>query len=414
MTAGRRVAVTGLGAITPLGLTAFSSFESAVSGKSGVSTVTGFDPTPFDVRFAGQVKEFNLDAVVPKKEQKKMDRFIHLGMMAAHEAIHSSGIQWTDELKLRTGVFVGSGIGGLPLIEETHTTFAAKGPGRISPFFIPQVIPNMASGHISILHGLGGANFSIASACASGCHSIGEAANYIRLGMADVMVAGGTESAISPLGLGGFAAMKALSGRNDDPEKASRPWDKDRDGFVLAEGAGVLILEDLEMAKKRGATIYCEVTGYGVSSDAHHMTNPAPGGAGALRAMKMALHSSGIPANQIGYVNAHGTSTPAGDAAETGAIKQAFGDHAKSGLWVSSTKSMMGHALGAAGAIESVFSILSLYKNIVPPTINLDNPSEDCDLDYVPHQARERNLQHVLNNSFGFGGTNACLLFSKV
>jgi 3-oxoacyl-[acyl-carrier-protein] synthase II len=304
-------------------------------------------------------------------------------------------------------------MGGLPLIEATHQTYIEKGPSRITPFFIPQVILNMAAGQISIMHGLQGPNYSVTSACATGCHSIGEAAHYIRRGECDIMVAGGTESTVCALGIGGFAAMKALSTRNDEPQRASRPWDKDRDGFVLAEGAGILILEDYDRAKKRGARIYGELVGYGVSSDAHHMTNPAPGGAGALRAMQMALKQSGAKTSDIGYVNAHGTSTPVGDGAESAAVKAAFGTDAKN-LWISSTKSMTGHTLGAAGAIESVFTLMSIFTKQIPPTINLDNPSEDCDLDYVPHTARERRLTYAMNNSFGFGGTNASLIFKRV
>lgn len=342
-----------------------------------------------------------------------MDRFILLAMAATEMALKDSGIEFTDELKENTGTIIGAGMGGLPGIESTHNTFIEKGPSRISPFFIPQVILNMAAGNISIKYGFRGPNYSVTSACATSLHSIGEAAEYIRRGSCDVMLAGGTESTVCALGVGGFAAMKALSKRNEDPAKASRPWDKDRDGFVLAEGAATLILEEYEMAKARGARIYGEITGYGVSSDAHHMTNPAPGGQGAMKAMQMALKDSKLNSSEIDYVNAHGTSTPAGDLAETMALKELFGSDAKK-LWVSSTKSMTGHALGAAGAIESLFSLMSLSTGKVPPTINLDNPSEDCDLDYVPNEAREKNITHMMNNSFGFGGTNACLVFSKV
>ncbi len=412
--ARRRVVVTGLGAVTPLGLTAQTSFDAAVRGVSGIAPVTRFDTTGYDVRFAGEVKGFNPDEYIPKKEQKKMDLFIQYALASAQQAIKDSGIEFSDSLKERTGVFVGCGIGGLPGIEETFTTLTTRGPGRVSPFFIPQVIVNLASGHISINYGLRGPNFSIVSACATGCHSIGEAVNYIRAGQTDVMIAGGTESAVCRLGIAGFAAMKALSTRNDEPTRASRPWDKDRDGFVLAEGGAVLLLEEYEMAKKRGARIYCEVTGYGTSSDAHHMTNPAPGGAGAVSAMKAAIRDAQVNPSDIGYVNAHGTSTHAGDLAESDGLKTAFGLDAAKKTWISSTKSMMGHTLGAAGAIESVMAIMALHTGKIPPTINLDNPSPECDLDYVPHTARERQLKHVLNNSFGFGGTNACLLFSKI
>jgi 3-oxoacyl-[acyl-carrier-protein] synthase II len=410
----RRVVVTGLGAVTPLGLTAQESFENALNAKSGIAPITLFNTEKLDVRFAGEVKNFSPDPFVSKKEQKKMDRFLHFSMAATAQAIQDSGLTFTDELKERTGVFIGCGIGGLPAVEETHKTVLEKGPGRISPFFIPQVIINMAAGHVSIAYGLKGPNLSIVSACATGCHSIGEAVNYIRQGTCDAMIAGGTESAVCVLGVGGFAAMKALSTRNDNPEAASRPWDRDRDGFILAEGCGILVLEEYEMAKKRGAKIYAEVTGYGSSSDAHHMTNPAPGGAGAVKAMKLALQDAKVSASDVGYINAHGTSTPAGDIAESDAIKTALGLEAAKKTWISSTKSMTGHTLGAAGAIESVFSILALYRGQVPPTKNLENPSPECDLDYVPQVARERQLKHVLNNSFGFGGTNACLLFSKL
>lgn len=411
--ARRRVVVTGLGAVTPLGLNALESFENALEARSGVGPITLFDSSAYDVRFAGEVKNFSPDAYIAKKEQKKMDRFLHFTMAATAQAVQDSKIEFTDELKERTGVFIGCGIGGLPGVQQTHSLVLERGPGRISPFFIPQVIINMASGHVSIQYGLRGPNFSIVSACASGCHSIGEAVNYIRHGTCDAMIAGGTESAVCGLGIGGFAAMNALSTRNDSPESASRPWDRDRDGFVLAEGSGILVLEEYERAKKRGAKIYCEVTGYGLSSDAYHMTNPAPGGSGAVSAMKKAIQDARINAIDIGYVNAHGTSTPVGDVAESEAIKVAFGTEAAKKTWISSTKSMTGHTLGAAGAIESVFSIYSLYYSKIPPTKNLDNPSPECDLDYVPKTARERTLKHVLNNSFGFGGTNACLIFSK-
>jgi len=409
----RRVVVTGLGAVTPLGLSAPETFQNALNGQSGVQAITLFDSSQFDVRFAAEVKNFNPDVAIPKKEQKKMDRFIQFAMVASQEAIKDCGLTWTEELKDRTGVFIGCGIGGLPAIEETMATITARGPSRISPFFIPQVIINMAAGFVSIHHGFRGPNFSMVSACATGCHSIGEAVNYIRAGTCDVMIAGGTEAAVCALGVGGFAAMKALSTRNDNPTAASRPWDKDRDGFVLGEGAAVLVLEDYDSAKKRGAKIYCEVSGYGSSSDAYHMTSPAPGGAGAVSAMKRAMADAGITPDDIGYVNAHGTSTPVGDLAESEAIKSAFGIDAAKKTWISSTKSMTGHTLGAAGAIESVMAIMALQTGKIPPTINLDSPSAECDLDYVAKTARERNIQHALNNSFGFGGTNACLVFSK-
>ena len=409
----RRVVVTGIGALTPLGNNANDSWNNALAGQSGIDRVTLFDASALSVQIAGEVPNFNADDYVDKKEQKKMDRFIHLSLAATEMAIQDSGIEFTEELKENTGTIIGVGMGGLPLIESTHQTYVDRGPSRISPFFIPQVILNMASGHISIKYGFQGPNYSVTSACASSLHSIGEAAEYIKRGACDIMVAGGSESTVSALGIGGFASMKALSKRNDEPQKASRPWDKDRDGFILAEGATTLILEEYEMAKARGARIYGEVTGYGVSSDAHHMTNPVPGGKGAMKAMHMSLKSAGLNATDIDYVNAHGTSTPAGDLAETTALKELFSDHS-SKVWVSSTKSMTGHALGAAGAIESLFTLRALHEGKVPPTINLENPSEGCDLDYVPNEAREKELTHVMNNSFGFGGTNACLIFSKV
>lgn len=402
-----------MGCVTPLGLNKESTWQNALAGKSGISKITLFDTNKHEVHIAGEIKNFDTDKYVPKKDQKRMDRFIHLALAATQMAMDDSGLEWTNDIKSRTGTIVGAGMGGLPLIEATHKTFSEKGPSRITPFFIPQVILNMAAGQISIIHNFEGPNYSVTSACATGCHSIGEAAHYIRRGDCDFMVAGGAESTVCDLGIGGFAAMKALSTRNDEPEKASRPWDKDRDGFVLSEGSAVLILEDFESAKKRGAKIYGEIVGYGVSSDAYHMTNPAPGGAGALRAMKMALKQSGGNVSDLGYINAHGTSTPVGDAAESAAVKALLGSDAKN-IWMSSTKSMTGHTLGAAGAIESVFSLMALTTGRIPPTINLDAASPDCDLDYVPHTAREKNVNLVMNNSFGFGGTNACLVFKKV
>jgi 3-oxoacyl-[acyl-carrier-protein] synthase II len=409
----RRVVVTGLGCVTPLGLNVTDTWSAALEGRSGIANISQFDASALPVRFAGEVKNFNPDPFIHKKEQKKMDRFCQFAVASAKMAISDSGIEWSENLKDRTGVIIGAGIGGLPVIEETVRIAIERGPDRISPFFIPQAILNMAAGHVSIINGFRGPNYSVTSACATGCHSIGEAAQYIRTSQCDVMIAGGAESTISLLGVGGFAAMKALSQRNESPEQASRPWDKDRDGFVLAEGSAVLVLEEHEHAKKRGAKIYAELKGYGVSSDAYHMTNPAPGGAGAALAMKKTLEDAQVSINDISYINAHGTSTPAGDVAETAAIKSVFGEHAKN-IWISSTKSMTGHTLGAAGAIESLFSILAVHTGKVPPTINLDNPSTDCDLDYVPKTAREGQIQFALNNSFGFGGTNACLLFGKV
>lgn len=407
-----RVVVTGVGALTPLGLSAEESWQSALAGRSGIAPITKFNTDQFGVKFAGEVKNFNADAFVPKKEQKKMDLFIQYSMAATSMALEHAKLQITEDLGEKAGCIIGVGMGGLPSIEDQHSKCLEKGPSRISPFFIPMVITNLAAGQVSIAYGLKGPNYSVTSACASGAHSIGEAAKYIRDGICDVMIAGGAESTVCPMALGGFDAMRALSNRNDSPEKASRPFDKDRDGFVLAEGAGILVLESLEHAEKRGANILCEVTGYGVSSDAYHMTSPHPEADGAGRAMAMALKDAALSPDKIDYINAHGTSTPMGDELETKAIKKVFGDHARK-LCVSSTKSMMGHALGAAGAIESVFCVLALRDQKVPPTINLENPSEGCDLDYVHGQMQSRPLKNVLNNSFGFGGTNAVLVFSK-
>jgi 3-oxoacyl-[acyl-carrier-protein] synthase II len=409
----KRVVVTGVGAVTPLGNTIEESWAKALRGESGIAKITKFDTTGFDVTFAGEVKGFNPDLYVEKKEQKKMDDFILYSIAASKMAVEMAKLDLSEATKDRTGVIIGVGIGGLQIIEETTMKMKEKGPGRISPFFIPSVITNLAAGQVSIALGLRGPNYSVTSACASGVHSIGDAVRYIRDGVMDVMLAGGAESTICGLAVGGFAAMRALSTRNETPEKASRPWDKDRDGFVLAEGAAVLCIESLEHAQKRGATILCEITGYGVSSDAFHMTSPAPEGAGGYAAMKMAVEDAQIKASEIQYINAHGTSTPVGDGLESMAIKRLLGDEAKK-VWVSSTKSMTGHALGAAGAIESAFCVMAVRDQIVPPTINLENPSEDCDLDYVPNTARKGQIHHVLNNSFGFGGTNASMVFSKV
>jgi len=408
-----RVVVTGVGAVTPLGNNLESSWANCLAGKSGIGPITRFDAAKFNVRFAGEVKDFPVDAYVPKKEQKKMDTFIHYTMACTQMAMEMAGLKVDPEQAHRAGAIIGVGMGGLPTIEEQFLKMHERGPDRLSPFFIPAVITNLAAGQVSITHGLRGPNYSVTSACASGAHSIGEAVEYIRRGTCDVMVAGGAESTICGLGIGGFAAMRALSTRNEEPTRASRPFDKDRDGFVLAEGAAILILESLEHAEKRGAQILCEVTGYGVSSDAHHMTNPAPEGAGAAIAVRRALEDARMNPSEIQYVNAHGTSTPVGDELETLALKKAFGDHSKK-LWVSSTKSMTGHTLGAAGAIEAAFCVMALKDQAVPPTINLENPGEGCDLDYVPTTARQGKLTSVLNNSFGFGGTNACLIFSQI
>ncbi len=409
----KRVVITGSGALTPLGLNLEESWEKALAGQSGIEKITKFSTEGYDVSFAGEVKGFQPDLYIHKKEQKKMDLFIQYAVAATKMALDDSGLVINAENAERGGVFIGSGMGGLPNIEDEYRKLLEKGPSRISPFFIPAVITNLASGQVSILFGVKGPNYSITSACATGAHSIGEAYNYIRMGTCDYMIAGGSESTVCPMAIGGFASMRALSTRNAEPQRASRPFDRDRDGFVLAEGAAVLILESLEHAEKRGARILAEVTGYGASSDAHHMTNPAPGGEGGARAMRFALQDAGLKASDIQYINAHGTSTPVGDELETAAVKAVFGDSAKK-LWMSSTKSMTGHTLGAAGAIEGAFCLMALRDQIVPPTINLENPSETCDLDYVANKARDGKLQHVMNNSFGFGGTNACLIFSKI
>lgn len=409
----KRVVVTGLGAVTPLGLNLSESWANVLNGKSGIAPITRFNTEAYDVKFAGEVKGFNPDEYIHKKEQKKMDTFIHYALAAARMAIVDSKLDLETEDRDRIGCIVGVGMGGLPSIEEQHLRILEKGPGKISPFFIPMVITNLASGQISIEYGLTGPNFAVTSACASGVHALGEAVNAIRLGKADVVVTGGSESTVCPLAVGGFASMRALSTRNDSPEKASRPFDKDRDGFVLGEGAAIFVVESLEHATKRGANILCEVSGYGYSSDAYHISSPAPEGVGAAKAMKMALADAGLSPELINYINAHGTSTPMGDEIESTAIKTVFGEHAKK-LWVSSTKSMTGHLLGAAGAIEGAFCVLALRDQIAPPTINLDNPGEGCDLDYVANVARKGKLTHVMNNSFGFGGTNACIIFSKL
>lgn len=409
----RRVVVTGMGLITPLGLNLVESWSGLVNGKSGIGTITLFDAANYDCKIAGEVKGFIPDQYVAKKDQKKMDRFIQFSMAATKMALEDAQLTVGEDERSRVGTIIGVGMGGLPYIETQHDTLKERGPSRVSPFFIPSVITNMASGQISMAHGFKGPNYCVTSACASGAHALGEAAEFIRNGRCDVMIAGGAESVITPMAIAGFASMRALSTRNDNPQAASRPWDRDRDGFVLSEGVGILILEDFEYASQRGAKIYAEVCGYGVSSDAYHMTSPAPGGAGAAEAMKYALQEAGIRPDQVDYVNAHGTSTPAGDELETEALKSVFGTHAKK-LWVSSTKSMMGHTLGAAGAVESVIAIQALRTSTVPPTINLDNPSDDCDLDYVPKVAREKKMNYVLNNSFGFGGTNCSLLFGRI
>ncbi len=409
----RRVVVTGLGAVTPLGNNFADSWSRVLAGESGIRAISRFPVDQFDVRIAGEVKDFNPEPLINKKDQRKLDLFCQYAVVSAQEALLMSKLEITPELSERAGVIIGVGMGGLPTIEDQVKLFLEKGPGRITPFFVPLSITNMASGHVSIRWNFKGPTFTVTSACASGAHSIGESAEMIRRGLCDVMLAGGSESTVCPLGLGGFASMKALSKRNEDPTKASRPFDLDRDGFVLAEGSAVLVLEELEFALKRRAPILCELTGYGTSSDAFHITNPSPGGEGASRAMKMALQDAGLSPDRIDYINAHGTSTSLGDVMETQAIKATFGAHAQK-LLVSSTKSMTGHTLGAAGALESAFCVASLRDQRVAPTMNLEKPDPECDLDYVPNQSRHATLNHVLNNSFGFGGTNACLIFSRL
>lgn len=411
----RRVVVTGLGCVSPVGNTAQESWTRILAGQSGIARITHFDASAFACHFAGEVKNFNLDAYITPKEARTMDTFIHYGVAAGLQAVADAGLAageaLNEETSYRIGCLIGSGIGGLPLIENMRDELVARGPRRISPFFVPASIINMISGHVSMRCGFKGPNLAIATACTTGLHSIGEAGRIIEYGDADVMVAGGAEATISPLGLGGFAAMRALSTRNDDPQSASRPWDRDRDGFVLGEGAGVVVLEEYEFAKARGARIYAELIGYGRSGDAGHMT--APNMDGPRRAMVNALRNAQVNADQVDYLNAHGTSTPLGDINETQAIKAGFGEHAKS-LVVSSTKSMTGHLLGGAGGIESVFTVLSLYEQKVPPTINLHNPDPECDLDYCANTARDMKIEIAVKNNFGFGGTNGTLVFKRL
>jgi 3-oxoacyl-[acyl-carrier-protein] synthase II len=407
--------ITGVGAVSPCGLDAETSFRAAVEGQSGIAPITLFDATGFACTIAGECKGFEATRHVPKKDVRTMDRFTHLAMGAADETLRSTAFADFDEaMKERTGTILGVGIGGLGSIESTAKVLAEKGPSKISPYFIPQTISNLAPGQISLKHGLKGPNYAVTSACASGAHALGEAFRSIARGEIDACLAGGTEAAVTPLGVGGFAAMRALTRRNDAPEQASRPWDRDRDGFIIAEGAGLLFLEEREQALKRGATIYAEIVGYGASADAYHLTQPAPEGEGAQRAMRAALRDAQLAPEQIDYVNAHGTSTPVGDVVELLAAQAIFGDHAKRGLWISSTKCVTGHLLGAAGGLEAVFSVLALRDGVVPPTINLQNPvAEAQGMDLVPHEARNRGLKYVLSNSFGFGGTNASLIFAK-
>ena len=411
----RRVVVTGLGIVSPVGSKITTAWENITAGKSGINVISPdlFDTSEFSVKIAGNVTGFDVNEYIKPKDQRKMDPFIHYGIGAGTDALNDSGIIVTEDNAESIGVIVGSGIGGITTIEKNLNAYRDGGPRKISPFFVPSSIVNMVAGNLSIMHGLKNHNMSPVSACATATHSIGDAARMIAYGDADVMLAGGAEMATSPLGIGGFAAARALSTRNDDPTAASRPWDKDRDGFVLGDGAGVIVLEEYETAKARGAEIYCELVGFGMSSDAYHMTSPSKNGEGAARCVKNALKDAGLNPEDVDYINAHGTSTPAGDVAETMALKLALGDHANK-VAVSSTKSMTGHLLGAAGGIEAIFSILAIRDQILPPTINLDNPGEGCDLDYVANTARDADVNVVMSNSFGFGGTNGTLIFKKI
>ena len=411
----RRVVVTGLGLVTPVGSSLDKAWNNIKNGVSGIRKIDSFDASSFSVQISGSVIDFNVDDYISPKDQKKMDTFIHYGIGASVMAINDSGLEITDENRERIGISIGSGIGGLPYIERNYGNFLNNGPRKISPFFVPSSIINMVSGNLSIMYGITGPNMSLVSACATGTHSIGDAARLIKHGYVDCMIAGGAEMATCPLGIGGFASAKALcSTNNDDPESASKPWDVNRNGFVLGDGAGILVLEDYETAKKRGANIYCELVGFGMNSDAHHMTQPAAGGVGASKCMKEALIEAKVNDSDVDYINAHGTSTPAGDKAETEAIKSALGLENAKNTPISSTKSMIGHLLGAAGGVEAVFSVLSIKDNIIPPTINLKNSDPECDLDYVPNTARESNINVSMSNSFGFGGTNGTLVFKSM
>ncbi len=412
----RRVVVTGMGMLSPVGNNVESSWKALLAGQSGIVNIDHFDTSEFTTRFAGLVKDFNCEEYMSKKDARKMDLFIQYGVAAGMQALDDSGLTVTTENGPRIGVAVGSGIGGLGLIENGHTALTTKGPRKISPFFVPSTIVNMIAGHLSIMKGLRGPNIAISTACTTGLHNIGHAARMIAYGDADAMVAGGAEKASTPLGMGGFAAAKALSTRNDNPQAASRPWDKDRDGFVLGDGAGVMVLEEYEHAKARGAKIYCELVGFGMSGDAYHMTSPSEDGSGGALAMEAAMRDAGVTGEQIGYVNAHGTSTPAGDIAELKGIKRALGEAGSKQVLVSSTKSMTGHLLGAAGSAEAIITAMSLVDQMVPPTINLDNPDEGTEgIDLVPNTARKvENMEYALCNSFGFGGTNGSLIFKKI
>ncbi|MGS0675249.1 beta-ketoacyl-ACP synthase II [Shewanella sp. 0m-4] len=409
----RRVVITGLGLVSPVGNTVDSSWKALVSGKSGIAPITKFDASEFTTRISGSVKDFDVEQYMSRKDARKMDLFIQYGMAAGIQAVEDSGLEMDKLDPSRVGTAIGAGMGGMPLIEQNHAALLKGGPRKVSPFFVPSTIINMIAGHLSIKYGMTGPNFAVTTACTTGVHNIGFAARTIAYGDADVMVAGGAEDVTCPLAVAGFGSAKALSTRNDNPEAASRPWDKDRDGFVIGDGAGVMVVEEYEHAKARGATIYAELVGFGMSGDAFHMTSPPSDGAGAAAAMVNAINDAKIANESIGYINAHGTSTPAGDKAEAAAVKSVFGAHAYD-LLVSSTKSMTGHLLGAAGSVEAIITILALKDQVVPPTLNLDNPDEGCDLDFVAHTARDYKFEYGLCNSFGFGGTNGSLLFKKV
>lgn len=410
----RRVVVTGMGMLSPVGNTVESSWKALLAGQSGIVNIEHFDAENFSTRFAGLVKDFDCTEYMSKKDARKMDLFIQYGIAAGIQALDDSGLQINEENAPRVGVAIGSGIGGLDLIEAGHTALVEKGPRKVSPFFVPSTIVNMVAGNLSIMRGLRGPNIAISTACTTGLHNIGHAARMIAYGDADAMVAGGAEKASTPLGMAGFGAAKALSTRNDEPQKASRPWDKDRDGFVLGDGAGMMVLEEYEHAKARGAKIYAELVGFGMSGDAYHMTSPSEDGSGGALAMEAAMRDAGITGTQVGYVNAHGTSTPAGDVAEIKGVKRALGEEGAKQVKVSSTKSMTGHLLGAAGSVEAIITVMSLVDQIVPPTINLDNPEEGLDIDLVPHIAKEVSMEYAICNSFGFGGTNGSLVFKKI
>ncbi len=409
----RRVVITGIGILCPTGNSTHESWKNILEGVSGIDRITQFDASTYDCQIAGEVRPFETEGYIEKKELKKMDRFIHLSMVAGQDALKDSGFEINDSNRKKVGCFIGVGIGGLPGIEAQHNILRDKSHSRVSPFFIPMVIANLAAGYLSIKVGAQGPSYCVTSACSSGAHAIGEAVRYIRSGLTDMMIAGGAESAVCPMAIAGFENMKALSTRNEEPKRASRPFDQDRDGFVLGEGAAVLILESYESASKRGAKIYAEISGYGLSSDAYHITSPAPEHVGAQDSMRAALLDARINPEEVQYINAHGTSTPVGDGLETAAVKHVFKDHARK-IMVSSTKSMTGHLLGAAGALETAFCALAVHDQVAPPTINLENPSPDCDLDYVPKIARNIKINHVINNSFGFGGTNASVVLSKI